>query len=329
MTKVSVESVYGAVRTGYAVVTTAKLDEWRRFGSEALGLHMDDHGSSLISFRVDERERRLIVRRGVEEDFAGLGLEIATREALDIILGRLKSRGVVVRAVEGPEADLRGVERFWSFLGPKRQVIELFVSARNSAAPLNMLSSGFHTSDGGLCHCAITSREPDAMVEFWKEIFDAKTSDYIEEKISGINLLIAFLRFNERHHSIAVARTKGVRLDPIAPRIQHMALEAHSIHDVIGAYERCKTMGFKIAMSLGKHTNDGEISFYVVSPSGFEIEMGWDPVRITEDLDWKDGEVKQHISIWGHKPEDHGILDELRQFRTGFVSLLRSEYRAY
>lgn len=141
-----------------------------------------------------------------------------------------------------------------------------------------MLTSGFQTGDSGLCHCAITSRAPASMIAFWQEIFDVKTSDHIEERISGVNLLITFLRFNESHHSIAVAHTKGLLLDPIASESGTWPLEVDSVHDVTGAYERCRAMGFKIAMSLGKHTNDGEISFYVVSPSGLDIEIGWQPI---------------------------------------------------
>lgn len=329
MTILHNRSVYGAVKTSYAVVTTRKMEDWRRFGAEALGLHMDTHGPGLTTFRVDARERRLIVRAGESEDYAGLGLEIAEPEALETIVARLSKRGVVVREVAGVEAEIRGVERFWSFVGPKRQIIEMVTKARETDAPLRMVASGFHTGDSGLFHVAITSKAPDQMIAFWQQVFDARTSDLIEEKISGINLLITFLRFNERHHSIAVARTKGVALDPIASRIQHMALEMTSIHDVIGAYERCRAMGFKIAMSLGKHTNDGEISFYVVSPSGFEIEMGWEPVRITEDTAWTDGEVKQRISAWGHKPEDHTLRDDIGQFAIGLRSLFQTEYRPF
>jgi len=319
-------SVYNKVKTAYAVVETAKLDEWKTFGHKALGLHMDERGPDLVSFRVDDRERRIIVRKSDREDYAGLGLEIADRAALDEILLRLKSHNVAVDEHSGPEADLRGVTRFWSFLGPKKQVIEMFLEARDTEAPLDMVTSGFHTGDSGLCHCAITSTRPQEMIAFWQEIFDVRTSDYIEEKISGINLLIAFMRFNERHHSIAVVRTKGLQMDPFKTRIQHMALEVNSIHDVIGAYERCREHGFKIAMSLGKHTNDGEISFYVVSPSGFEIEIGWEPVRITETTDWADGQVVQKISSWGHRPEAHTMMDEVRQVTTGFKSLFRKEY---
>lgn len=322
------DAVFGHVRTGYAVVTTQKIDEWKRFGAEAIGLHLDTHSPDLISFRVDDRARRLIVQKGSAEDYAVLGLEITSRAALDEILRRLEARGVVVTETVGPDAAMRGVPQFWSFTGPKRQCIELFETTETTAAPLQMKTSGFLTGEAGLCHIAITSKAPDEMINFWREIFDARMSDRIEQKISGIDLLITFLRMNERHHSIAVARTKGMKLDPIGTRIQHMAFQVAELEDVSRAYERCRKLGYKIAMSVGQHTNDREISFYTVSPSGFEIEIGWNPLVIDE-ADWDPETVHQGISVWGHKPVDHTFVDTLNQFRNGLASVFRHEYRPF
>lgn len=166
------------------------------------------------------------------------------------------------------------------------------------------------------------------MLAFWQGIFDARLSDRIEEKISGVNLLITFLRMNERHHSIAVARTKGLKLDPIPSRIQHMAFQVADLEDLSRAYERCRKMGYKIAMSVGQHTNDREISFYVHTPSGFEFEIGWNPIMVDEAT-WDPNAVHQGISVWGHKPVDHTFADDLRQFRTAIASLFRHEYRPF
>lgn len=321
-------SVFGFVHTGYAVVTTRKLDAWRQFGRDALGLHMDERGPDLVSFRMDELERRLIVRSGDDEDYTSLGLEVTSSAALDEILRRLKARGVVVAEHAGPEADLRGVDRFWSFDGPKRQTIELFETARSTAEPLQLGMSGFLTGEAGLFHVAITSKDPDRMIEFWQEIFDARLSDKIEETMSGVDMLITFLRLNERHHSIAVARTKGLKLDPIPTKIQHMAFQVGEMDDVTRAFERCKAMGYEIAMSMGQHTNDREVSFYVVSPSGFEIELGWNPLVVNED-EWDPQIVHQGTSIWGHKPLNLTLAHKFGQFRTGLASMFRSEYRPY
>ena len=42
-------------------------------------------------------------------------------------------------------------------------------------------------------------------------------------------------------------------------------------------------MGFAIANAIGQHPNDRELSFYVASPSGFEVELGWNPIVVTEE----------------------------------------------
>lgn len=320
--------VFGHVHTGYAVIETRHFEDWTRFAGEALGLHTDEHGPDLVTFRVDDRARRLIVRRGAREDFASLGLEVSDPAARDEILHRLKSRGVAVQEIAGAEAALRGVVRFWSFLGPKRQVIEVFENAERTDAPLRLGVSGFQTGDAGLCHLAITSKDPNGMMAFWRTIFDARMSDQIEQTIAGINLNITFLRMNERHHSIAVARTKGVAMDPIPTRIQHMAFQVAEMEDVTRAFERCRAMGYRIALSIGQHTNDREVSFYAVSPSGFEVEIGWNPLVVDEST-WDASAVHQGISIWGHKPQDMTLGDKLGQFRTGIASLLQTEFMPF
>ncbi|TVP44627.1 MAG: extradiol ring-cleavage dioxygenase [Halomonas sp.] len=318
-------SVFGLVRTGYAVISTRRLDEWKRFGGEALGLHMDVRSANVVSFRVDERERRLIVQSGQHDDFAALGLEVLTDEALAEILSRLRGFGISITEVSGEEAALRGVDAFWAFEGPKRQKIELFRTAATTDAPLTLGVSGFLTGDSGLGHLAITSAAPDAMIDFWQTVFDARRSDRIEANMSGVNLLITFLRLNERHHSIAVARTKGVLMDPIPTRIQHMAMEVASLDDVTDSYIRCRKLGFRMAQSVGQHTNDREISYYVISPSGFEIEIGWNPLRVDES-GWDDSTVHQGTSFWGHNPLDIGIGDRLKQGVSAVKSLVRKEY---
>lgn len=322
-------TVYDKVKTGYVVATTQNIADWKRFGGDALGLHVNEHGPDLISFRIDDRERRLIVKREAANDISAIGLEIADEDALETILGRLKDRGIEVTEKAGNEADVRGVDRFWSFIGPKKIGIEMFLSARTVATPPKLKHpSGFALGDGGMCHLAITSRQPDVMLDFWRDIFDVRTSDQIEEKVSGLQLLITFTRFNERHHSIAVAETKGLKMDPMPSRVHHMALEVNSVHDVIAAYERCRDMGYKITMSLGKHTNDHAISFYAQSPSGFDVEISAEGLRINDDLtDFPEGKVHKGISTWGHLPEGLGFRDELAQAGRGIRSLLRSEYK--
>jgi hypothetical protein len=74
---------------------------------------------------------------------------------------------------------------------------------------------------------------------------------------------------------------------------------------------------------VGQHTNDRELSYYAVTPSGFEWEVGWNPVVVDEST-WEPT-TYQGISIWGHTPEGHSIIDKLAQFKVGALSLAHRE----
>ena len=58
-------------------------------------------------------------------------------------------------------------------------------------------------------------------------------------------------------------------------------LELNEFDDVGHTYYKCQDEGVPMSMNLGKHTNDHMLSFYLVSPSGFDIEY-W-PVNDTPD----------------------------------------------
>jgi 2,3-dihydroxybiphenyl 1,2-dioxygenase len=322
-----VPSVYGRVQLGYLLVESPLLAEWKRFAADGIGMAIAESTGSVLALRTDAHARRLIVRKSPSEDLA-LGWEIDGDAALSTILGRLAARKIPIEEFAGEEAALRGVERFWRFIGPKRQALELFATPKLEAGPAKVLGGGFVTGARGLGHVAITTLKPDAMVEFWREIFDAKISDFIEDRINGVNLKFTFLRVNPRHHSIAIAATKGLSMDPVGTKIQHLEMQVATLDDVAAAYRRCRALGFKIAMAVGQHTNDRDVSFYAVTPSGFYFELGWSSNGDEKSEAWPQV-VHQGISLWGHKPQDQTLADRLALLRNGVVSLFRDEYTPF
>jgi len=320
-------SVYGAVRLGYALVDSARLPEWKRFAVEGLGMAAAEESDSLLALRTDDHARRLVVRRGASEDVDALGWEVASERALETILARLEAQKVAVDRVEGEEAALRGVKRLWRFFGPKRLALELFTEPVEASEPCPA-DGAFVTGAGGMGHVAIMTRKPDAMIAFWRTIFDAKISDFVEQRISGLNFKFTFLRVNPRHHSIAVGATRGVAIDPIPTKIQHIEMQAASLDHVTEAYRRCRSLGFKIGMSMGQHTNDRSVSFYAVSPSGFHFELGWNPLTIEDATEWPQL-THPGISFWGHSPLDQTLGDKVGQLRAGVSSLFRNEYMPF
>jgi extradiol dioxygenase len=96
--------------------------------------------------------------------------------------------------------------------------------------------------------------------------------------------------------------------------MHHLMLEVNSLDDVGTALDRCIEKKLPLAMALGHHTNDRMTSFYVRSPSGFEIEYGWGGLLVNDD-DWV---VRSYDSgsVWGHKrPDDAPMPGMLRPFQ--------------
>lgn len=318
--------VFGAVHLGYLVVESQRLREWHRFGADAIGLHVDELVDGSLRFRLDDRECRFLIRRGPAEDLVAIGWQVDDHETFDRIVARVTDRGVPIEEGTAEEAALRGVERLWRFAGPKGIVQEIFTTPVTTPRPLRMINTGFVTGASGMGHVAITSRDPRGIHGYYNTVFDSRLSDYIDENISGLTLKIRFLRVNERHHSVAVANVNGLKIDPIRTRVQHVNIEAATLEDMLGAFQRVRQQGFRMAWSIGQHTNDRELSFYCVTPSGFELELGWNPIVITPDLEasWQ-VLTHQGISLWGHTPDHDGLLDKLGQLRQAALNARHAE----
>ncbi|MFF3984960.1 VOC family protein [Streptomyces sp. NPDC001797] len=315
--------VFGSVRLGYVVIETNRFADWRRFGTDAIGMHHDDLDTGLMRFRLDGHECRFLLRRGPAEDVVAVGWHLDDHTTFEQIESRVRAHGVPVVQGTAEEAKQRGVERLLRFPGPKGITQEIHTTPVTTAEPLCMLASGWVTGDSGMGHVAITSARPAVMRGYFSTVFDARLTDCIEETISGVKLRIRFLRVNERHHSIAVAAVRGLPIDPVRTRVQHLNIQAAALDDLARSYQRVHELGFDMALSVGQHTNDKELSYYARTPSGFEWEVGWKPIVIDEST-WEPS-THQGISIWGHTPVGRTVLDKLDQFRIGARSLLHPE----
>ncbi|MQA53645.1 VOC family protein [Pseudomonas piscis] len=322
------QDIFGASSMGYAVIESSRLDRWQALLQGGIGLHLAHADSQLLAFRMDQHQRRIIVKHGPAEDFAAIGWQLHDQDTLHIVLQRLRARGIAIHESTAAQAAERGVARFWRVLGPKRMAIELFVEPLTTQEPLSMLSEGFITGESGMGHLAITSRRGKDMRRFWQEIFDARQSDSVVEHLAGVTLDIEFFRVNPRHHSIAIAQVRGLALDPIRTKAQHMNLLTTSVAALTDAFLRCRKLGFEMAHEIGEHPNDREQSFYVLTPSGFELELGWNALEVDE-ADWQVTTYKG-ISLWGHKPQKPGTWNKLKtnlgNFGQGLRSLRHAEY---
>ena len=63
MTAMSAD-IFGRVHLGYLVIETEKFSDWRRFGRDAIGMHLDETLPGLMRFRLDDHAGRVLVQRG-------------------------------------------------------------------------------------------------------------------------------------------------------------------------------------------------------------------------------------------------------------------------
>ena len=211
-------NIFGSVHLGYVVVDTEKFADWRRFGRDAIGMHLDEASPDVLRFRLDDHACRFLVQRGAAEDVTALGWQVDDHRTFDEILTRVTRHGVPVVNGTIEETTLRGVERLVRFPGPNGLNQEIFTRPGLDDTPLNLaVRGGFVTGEAGIGHVAVTSTKPHQVRGLCDSIFDARLTDYIDETISGLKLKIRFLRVNQRHHSIAIAAVNGLRSTRSAP----------------------------------------------------------------------------------------------------------------
>lgn len=91
---------------------------------------------------------------------------------------------------------------------------------------------------------------------------------------------MAFFHCNPRHHTLAFYAARAPK------QLQHFMLQLTSSDDVGATFDLGQGRGMPIARGLGRYTNDHMVSFYLRTPSGFEVEYGWGG-RTVDDSLWQ------------------------------------------
>ena len=277
---------------GY-IVFRGPVEEWASFGAGLLGAQVARHETHEVRLRTDERAWRIAIEAG---DAAGpasllaLGFEVESSTALSELAESLTAQGIDVRA-DDELARHRQVRRLIVFADGDGNQCEAYYGHEIDHNPfVSPRGLEFVTGDLGVGHAFLFSDAAAKAVEFYTERLGFRLSDTIDLGVAeGI-----FMHCNPRHHSVAVASIPGLPLG-----IGHLMLEVRSLEAVGRALDIANDRGDEIQISIGQHTNDRMTSFYVTTPSGFQIEYGWNGLLI-DDTDWI---VGHHLapSTWGHK----------------------------
>ncbi len=274
---------------GYAGAEVSDLAAWERLATQVLGLEIADRAADgTLSLRMDENRSRLTLHPGVSDDIAYVGWQVRDAEALETVAAQVERWGISVSAGGEGLARERHVEDAVVFHDPSGIRCELFYGPEvwvNRPFRPSRAVSGFVTGEQGFGHCVLRVDDTEASVGFYTEALGMRVTDYIGA--------MTFLHCNPRHHSLAMMAS------PAPKRLWHWMLQVNSLDDVGAAYDLCEQLEISLGSRLGRHTNDRMVSFYIETPSGFEIEYGWGG-RTVDDSSWV---VQRHAAggIWGHQ----------------------------
>lgn len=280
---------------GYVGLEVSDLAAWRGFAEGQLGLQWTERADGTVDLRVDQYATRIRLHVGPRDDLAYIGWEVRDESALAVLARRLDSAGVAVEVVAADIAADRRVQALIRFADPEGNVHEAFWGPLQKTNDPFVSPTGtcFKTGRQGLGHVVLSCRDKPAMMAFFLDMLGFRLSDHIRtEVVPGRPIELSFMRCNQRHHSLALAPV------PIPKKIVHLMLEVGSIDDVGRALHRCMAEGTHLTFTLGRHSNDEMLSFYPLTPSGFDIEYGWGGLEV-DDQAWH---VLTHDanSAWGH-----------------------------
>jgi len=285
---------------GYLGLNVSNIDEWEHFATRILGLQSNGHDpDGSLSLRMDEYDRRFILNRGDDDDLAFLGWEVSDAEQLGSLAAQLRAASVEVRQGTSAETEARRVVELIKFVDPSGVASEAFYGPlmsfeRPFKSPRPI--SGFVTGAMGLGHVLFLVDDYQKSVAFYRDVLGMRISDYIQMKVGDMSRTLAFFHCNRRHHTLAFTAAPRVGVK----RLNHFMIQLKSLDDIGATYYLCQEQGVPIVTTLGRHSNDHMVSFYLRCPSGFAIEYGWG-AREVDDRNWQ-VQLHRSTSSWGHLP---------------------------
>jgi 3,4-dihydroxy-9,10-secoandrosta-1,3,5(10)-triene-9,17-dione 4,5-dioxygenase len=284
---------------GYVTISTNDIERWRHFAFGVLGF-AEGKGPdpSALYLRMDERAARMILVPGDTERVINVGWEVRDRVALQRLKATLDGAGVPFKQLSQEEADARRVEEAITFEDPAGVTLEVFHGAVLDHSPvITPFGAKFITGDQGMGHVVMPATDPNGLFDFYTEVlgFRSRGAFRIPTPPEFGPIRVRFLGINERHHSLAICPAMHQR----DPGVVHIMVEVDTLDAVGQALDRINAEGIQVSSTLGRHTNDKMVSFYVRTPGDWDIEFGTEGMRVDET--YYTAEEITADSYWGHQ----------------------------
>ncbi|MDX3884233.1 MAG: VOC family protein [Sphingomonas sp.] len=288
----------------YLVIGARDLAAWTSYAESVVGLMRGDSGQeNVLHYRMDHRSFRFRIEAGEADKLIATGLECASRADWDKSLSSLQNAGVAVEVASAAEAKARGFHDLFRCVDPAGNPLEIgwghIVSGTPFISPQAV--DGFITLDGdndmGFGHAVLPAPNIDETRAFYVDLLGFANSDEMRVYLQGgpddPGIGMHFLHAGSpRHHVIGLAQF------PNPSGLVHTMVEVATLDEVGIALDRALAAGTHISSTLGKHTNDKMVSFYMRTPGGFDIEYGCGGIR----PDWSNFTPTFTIKedLWGH-----------------------------
>lgn len=266
------------VQLGYVAVGVADISAFAKFATDIVGAEIGERSEEELLLRNDRYAYRIRAVHDPINDVVALGWYVPNGEILNRLEERLRSCGLTPARSTPEEAAERRVAAFISLVDPDGIPIEIaagpaIVPEKRFNSPLGVT---FVTGDEGMGHVGIWSTDVDRSLTFYRDRLGLRVCD----RFDGAGMRGAFLRCNDRQHSLAlVQRVAG----PPPRKLHHIEFEYTEADDVGRAYDRAE--GAQVLMStLGKHSAEEALCFYMYTPAGFGFEVSHGGVKIHDDM---------------------------------------------
>lgn len=284
---------------GYITISTDEIERWRHFAYGVLGFaEGSGPDPTALYLRMDERAARIVLVPGDTERVLAVGWEVRDGAALRRLKSVLDGAGIAFKELSRREADARRVEEVITFEDPAGITLEVFHGAVLDHSPVvTPFGARFVTGDQGLGHVVLPATDPGGLFDFYTEIlgFRSRGAFRIPAPPEFGPIRVRFLGINARHHSLAIAPAMHQR----DPGVVHIMVEVDTLDAVGQALDRVNADGIQVSSTLGRHTNDKMVSFYVRAPGDWDIEFGTDGMRVDENS--YTAEEITADSYWGHQ----------------------------
>jgi 3,4-dihydroxy-9,10-secoandrosta-1,3,5(10)-triene-9,17-dione 4,5-dioxygenase len=290
---------------GYARIESTDPQKWLEYGTQVLGLMvapgMPDDGN--IYLKMDERPFRFAIVAGETDRLAACGLELHDQADFQLAQQQLASAGIEFVIGSDEECAAVRVREMLRFNDPAGNTLELYHGADldylKFVSPVGIaeFETGFN-GDMGFGHAVLPAPNRIETHEFYTQVLGFGDADYMHFKFSedpndpGLGLNFMHVN-NPRHHSVALYGGES----PVG--CIHLMIEVTSVDEVGYCLDRVLQREIPVTSTLGRHTNDRMLSFYMMTPGGFPMEFGCEGLQ----MNWEDYTPTKSAlpSIWGHK----------------------------